>query len=117
MCYTHNSFSIILITFYALLMIISLVIKIIKDFEKIVFVSRFDFNLIKKVVYFFVTFLYVEIKISVDFFLNKEFISFLIIFFEHCFENKRMIFFIRFFNVFACLILNNLFEEMIKLIR
>ena len=69
----------ILITFYALLMITSFVIKIIKDPEKVVFVNRFDFNFIKKVVYFFATFLYIEIKVFVGFFLNKEFISFLII--------------------------------------
>ena len=79
MCYIYNSFLMILITFYALLMITSFVIKIIKDPEKVVFVNRFDFNFIKKVVYFFATFLYIEIKVFVGFFLNKEFISFLII--------------------------------------
>ena len=78
-CYTYNSFSMILMTFCALLMIIFFVVKIVKDFEKVVFVSRFDFNFIKKIVYFFVAFLCVEIKVFVDFFLNKEFMSFLII--------------------------------------
>ena len=53
--------------------------KIVKDLEKIVFVNRFDFNPVKKVIYFFIAFLYIEIKIFVNFFLNKEFISFLII--------------------------------------
>ena len=80
MCYTHNSFSVILITFYTLLIIISFVVKVVKDFEKVIFVNRFDFDLIKKIVYFFAIFLYIEIRISVDFFLNKKFMNFLIIF-------------------------------------
>ena len=70
----------LLIIFYALLIIISLVIKIVKDSEKIIFVNRFDFDFVKKIVYFFAVFLYVEIKIFVDFFLNKKLVSFLIIF-------------------------------------
>ena len=69
----------LLITFYTLLIITFLVIKIVKDFEKIVFVSRFNLNFIKKVMYFFAIFLCAEIKIFVDFFLNKKFINFLII--------------------------------------
>ena len=79
MCHTHNSSSVILITFYTLLMITSFVVKVIKDSEKVVFVSRFDSDFVKKVVYFFVVFLYIEIRVFVDFFLNKEFMSFLII--------------------------------------
>ena len=70
----------ILITFYAFLIIIFFVINVVKDLEKVVFVNYFDFNLIKKVVYFFAAFFCVEIKIFVDLFLNKEFVSFLIIF-------------------------------------
>ena len=70
----------LLMIFYTLLIIIFFVIKVIKDFEKIIFVSRFDFNFIKKIVYFFIIFFSVEVKIFVDFFLNKEFVSFLIIF-------------------------------------
>ena len=80
MCYTYNFFSILLITFYALLMIIFSIIKIVKDFEKIVFVSRFNLNSIKKVMYFFATFFCVEVKIFVGFFLNKKFVNLLIIF-------------------------------------
>ena len=80
MCYTHNSSSIILITFYAHLMITLFVVNVVKNFEKIVFVNRFDFNSVKKVVYFFAAFVCVEIKIFVDLFLNKELVSFLIIF-------------------------------------
>ena len=60
-------------------MITSLVVKIIKNLKKVVFVSRFDFDFIKKVVYFFVAFLCVEIKIFVDFFLNKKFMSLFVI--------------------------------------
>ena len=60
-------------------MITSFVVKVIKDSEKVVFVSRFDSDFVKKVVYFFVVFLYIEIRVFVDFFLNKEFMSFLII--------------------------------------
>ena len=78
-CYTHNSFSIILITFYTLLIITSFVIKVIKNFEKIISVSHFDFDFVKKVVYFFVTFLYIKIRVFIDFFLNKKSVSFLII--------------------------------------
>ena len=70
----------LLMTFCALLMIISFVIKIIKDFENVVFVSRFDFDFVKKVVYFFAVFLCVEVRVFVDFFLNKELVSFLVIF-------------------------------------
>ena len=80
MCYIHNSFSMLLITFYALLVITFLFVKIVKDFEKIVFVSRSDSDFIKEIMYFFATFLYVEIKIFVDFFLNRELVNFLIIF-------------------------------------
>ena len=79
MCYTHSSSSVILITFYALLIITPPVVKIIKNFKKIVFVSRFDFDFVKKVVYSFAVFLYIEIRIFVNFFLNKKFINFLII--------------------------------------
>ena len=61
-------------------MIIFFVIKIVKDFEKIVFVNRFNFDFIKKIVYFFAVFLCVEIKIFINFFLNKKFVNFLIIF-------------------------------------
>ena len=80
MCYTHSSSLIILITFYTLLIITFFVVKIVKDSKKIVFINRFDSDFIKKVVYFFVIFLCVEIKIFVDFSLNKKFISLLIIF-------------------------------------
>ena len=69
----------LLITFYTLLIIISFVVKVVKDVKKIVFVNRFDFNFIKKIVYFFVVFLCVEIKVFVDLFLNKKFVNFLII--------------------------------------
>ena len=79
MCYTHNSSSMILIIFYALLMIIFFVVNVVKDSEKIIFVNHFDLDFIKKVVYFFAAFLCPEIKIFVDFFLNKKFVSFLII--------------------------------------
>ena len=80
MCYTHNSSSIILITFYTLLMITFFIINVVKNLEKVIFVSRFDLNFIKKVVYFFVIFLYVEVRVFIDFFLNKELVSLLIIF-------------------------------------
>ena len=79
MCYTHNSSSMILITFYTLLMITPFVVNVVKNSEKVISVSRSDSDSIKEVVYFFTTFLYVEIKIFVDFSLNKELISFLII--------------------------------------
>ena len=82
MCYIHNSFSVLLITFYTLLMITLLIIKavkIVKNLEKIIFVSRSNPDLIKKVVYFFAAFLCVGIRIFVDFFLNKKFVSLLII--------------------------------------
>ena len=69
----------LLIIFYALLVITPLVIKIVKNSKKIVFVSHFDPNFVKKIMYFFAAFLYAEIKIFVDFFLNKEFISLLIV--------------------------------------
>ena len=61
-------------------MITSFVVNVIKDFKKIISVSRFDLNFIKKVVYFFVIFLCVEIKVFVDLFLNKKPVSLLIIF-------------------------------------
>ena len=79
MCYIHNSSSMLLITFYTLLMIISFVIKVMKNLKKIVFVNRFDLDFIKKIIYFFVIFFYVEIKIFVNFFLNKKLVNFLII--------------------------------------
>ena len=69
----------LLITFCALLVIIFLVIKTVKNSEKIVFVNRFDSDLVKKVIYFFVAFFCVKVKIFVDFFLNKELVSLLII--------------------------------------
>ena len=56
------------------------IVKSIKDFEKVVFVSRFNPNFVKKVMYFLAIFLYVEIKVFVGFFLNKESMNFLIIF-------------------------------------
>ena len=41
--------------------------------------NRFNSNSVKKIMYFFVAFFYIEIKIFVGFFLNKEFMSLLII--------------------------------------
>ena len=79
MCYTYNSFSIILITFYALLIIIPPVVKVIKNPKKVVSVNRSDFNPAKKIVYSFAAFLYAEIRVFVDFFLNKKPMSFLTI--------------------------------------
>ena len=73
----------LLMTFYTLLIIISFVmkaVKVVKDSEKVVFVSCFNFNLVKKVVYFFAAFFCVGIKIFVGFFLNKKLVSLLIIF-------------------------------------
>ena len=61
-------------------MITFFVVKVVKDFEKVIFVSRFNFNLVKKIVYFFAVFFYVEIKVFVGFSLNKKFINLLIIF-------------------------------------
>ena len=79
MCYIHNSL-IILMIFCALLMITFFVVKVVENSEKIVFVNRFDLNSIKKIVYFFATFLCVEIKIFIDFSLNKKLVNLLIIF-------------------------------------
>ena len=64
-------------------MIISFVIKIVKsvnDSEMIVFVNCSNFNPVKKVMYFFVIFFYVEIRISIVFFLNRKSMNFLIVF-------------------------------------
>ena len=86
MCYTHNSFSMLLITFYTFIMITFFVVKVVENFKKIVFINRFNFDSVKKVVYFFVAFLCVEIKIFVDFFLNNELVGFLIIFLNIIFK-------------------------------
>ena len=64
MCYIHNFFSMLLMTFCALLMIISLIVKVVKDFKEIVFVNRFDLDFIKKVIYFFAIFFISRLRFS-----------------------------------------------------
>ena len=55
------------------------IVKTVKNPKKVVSVNRFNFNSVKKIVYFFVVFLCVEVRVFIDFFLNKEFVNLLII--------------------------------------